>query len=146
MAVFRQKPKEDGMNRQSSGVSPDHINMIGEGTVVDGKVSSSGDVHVRGKVLGALRVEGKVVVAQEGHIEGEVNAANADIAGYIDGDVRIDGRLILKSTARIEGNIYTERLVIEEGAVYNGSCEMGSSRAAKNAPVAEAPKQAVARA
>lgn len=122
------------MNRQSGGTSSDHINMIGDGTVVDGKVTSSGDMHVRGKILGAIRVEGKIVIAQEGEVEGEVVAENADIAGRIDGDVRIDGRLILKSTARIEGNIFTDRLVIEEGAVYNGNCEMGASRARKELP------------
>lgn len=131
MAVFRQKPTENGMNRQSAGSAPEHINMIGEGTVLDGTITSSGDVHVRGRIVGTVRAEGKVVVAQEGEVEGEVASSNADIAGRIDGDVRVENRLILKSTARIEGNIYTDRLVIEEGAVYNGSCEMGTSRSAR---------------
>lgn len=115
------------MTRQSAGSAPDHINMIGEGTVLDGTITSSGDIHVRGKIVGTVRAEGKVVIAQEGEVEGEVASANADIAGRVDGDVRVEGRLILKTTARIEGNIYTDRLVIEEGAVYNGSCEMGRS-------------------
>lgn len=125
MAVFGQRSTENGMTRQNAGPSADHINMIGEGSVFDGTLTSPGDVHVRGRVVGRIQAEGKVVVAQEGQVEGEVNADNADIAGRVEGDVRIEARLILKSTARIEGNIFTNRLVVEEGAFYNGKCEMG---------------------
>jgi cytoskeletal protein CcmA (bactofilin family) len=127
MAVFRQKTEETGMAKHSSGSTAEHINMIGEGTVLEGTLTSPGDIHVRGRVIGKIQAEGRIVLAQEGVVEGELLASNADIAGRVEGDVRIETRLILKGTARIEGNVYTNRLVMEEGALYNGQCEMGRS-------------------
>lgn len=128
MAVFRQKTDDNGMTtRNSPGSTAEHINMIGEGTLLEGTLSSPGDIHVRGRIVGRVQAEGRVVLAQEGIVEGEVVSSNADIAGRVEGDVRVEVRLILKSTAHIEGNVYTNRLVVEEGAVYNGQCEMGRS-------------------
>jgi cytoskeletal protein CcmA (bactofilin family) len=127
MAVFRQKTEDSPMPKHSPGSTAEHINMIGEGTVMEGTLSSPGDIHIRGRVVGKVQAEGRVVLAQEGVVEGELLASNADIAGRVEGDVRIETRLILKGTARIEGNVYTNRLVMEEGAVYNGQCEMGRS-------------------
>lgn len=127
MAVFRQKNDDPPMPKHSPGSTAEHINMIGEGTVLEGTLSSAGDIHIRGRLIGKVEAEGRVVLAQEGVVEGELLASNADIAGRVEGDVRVETRLILKGTARIEGNIYTNRLVMEEGAVYNGQCEMGRS-------------------
>ncbi|MFW5955338.1 MAG: bactofilin family protein, partial [Rhodothermales bacterium] len=68
--------------------------------------------------------EGKVVISQEGEVEGELISSSADVSGYVNGDVRVEERLLLKSTARLEGNIFTHRLVMEEGAFFDGKCEM----------------------
>lgn len=127
MAVFRQKGDDNGMTRHSPGSTAEHINMIGEGTLLEGSITSPGDIHVRGRVVGKIQAEGRAVLAQEGVVEGEIFASNADIAGRVEGDVHVETRLILKSSARIEGTIYTNRLVVEEGAIYNGKCEMGKA-------------------
>ena len=108
--------------------APNQINMIGEGTVFEGTLRARSDVRVSGRIVGKLQVEGKAIVAQEGSVEGEVHAASADIAGTIEGDLHVTDRLVLKGTARVEGNIRTGRLVVEEGATFNGKCLMGEQR------------------
>ncbi|MBO6574098.1 MAG: polymer-forming cytoskeletal protein [Rhodothermales bacterium] len=109
------------------------INLIGEGTELEGTMRASTDVRVNGRVLGDLTVEGKVIVADKGVIDGTLKAKSADVAGKLKGDLVVDDRLLLKSTADIEGNIRTSRLVVEEGAKFEGNCSMGRLDAARKA-------------
>jgi cytoskeletal protein CcmA (bactofilin family) len=123
MALFSSN-REQPMARQA-GISPsDQLNMIGEGTVFEGTLRAESDVRISGRLVGKLQVSGRVLVAQEGMIEGELAAANADIAGVVQGDIHVEERLVLKSSARVEGNIRTARIVVEEGALFNGKCQM----------------------
>lgn len=118
------KEREQQMARHGSPDPSNQINMIGEGTVLEGTLRARGDVRVSGRVVGRLEVAGKVIVAQEGSVEGELDAQSADIAGAIDGHIQIAERIVLKSTARVDGDIKAGRLVVEEGAVFAGQCIM----------------------
>jgi len=115
--------------KQSGASDPGQINMIAEGTVVEGTFKASGDVRVSGRVVGKLFVEGKVVVTQEGVVDGELSAASADIAGSVIGEISVRERLVLKSSAAVDGNVRASRLVVEDGAVFGGKCQMGQTGA-----------------
>lgn len=110
---------------ESTPSAPSQINLIAVGTSLEGTLSAKDDIRVSGTLHGTLKVEGKAIVAQEGRIEGEVIAADADVAGVVQGDIVVKGRLVLKSTARVEGTIKTTRLIVEEGALIDGTCRMG---------------------
>jgi cytoskeletal protein CcmA (bactofilin family) len=101
------------------------INLIGEGSEVEGTLRSSTDVRINGRITGDLVVEGKVIVADKGVIDGTLTAKSADVAGIVTGEVSVEDRLLLKSTAVVDGSIRTGRLVVEEGAKFEGSCTMG---------------------
>lgn len=113
------------MAKQSNAAAPNQINMIGEGTTFDGTLQAESDVRISGRVIGKLEVSGKVIVAQEGVVEGEIKAASLDVAGRVHGGVDVSERVVLKSSAEIDGDIQTSRLVVEEGAVFNGECRTG---------------------
>lgn len=114
------------MAKQPNAAVSNQINMIGEGTVFEGTLTSESDVRISGRVDGKLQVKGKVIVAQEGNVDGEIKAASLDVAGRVHGEVVVEERVVLKSSAQVEGNIQTARLVVEEGAVFNGRCQMGN--------------------
>ena len=105
----------------------DQINLVGEGTVFEGTLRAESDVRASGKIVGKLDVNGKAIVAESGVVDGEIAATNADIAGQVDGEIHVAERLVLKSTAEVNGNIETDRLVVEEGAVFTGECRMGDT-------------------
>ena len=113
------------MTKPGNGSVPQQVNMIGKGTVFEGTLRSDGDVSVSGQIIGKLHAEGRAVVTQEGIVEGEVTAAHADISGTLHGDLQVHERLVLRSTARVEGTVRTGRLIVEEGAIFNGECQMG---------------------
>lgn len=124
MAIFSGN-KENGMSKPVGPSVSAQINMIGEGTVFEGTVRAESDVRVSGRIVGKLHVSGKVIVSQEGAVDGEIVAENADIAGVVEGDLNVAERLVLKGTARVTGTVRAGRLVIEDGATFDGKCEMG---------------------
>lgn len=105
--------------------TPSQINLIAAGTHVEGSLIAKDDTRVSGSLKGSLRVDGKAIIAEEGSVEGEIHANDADLAGKLIGDIYVKGRLVLKETARIQGTIRTARLIVEEGAIIEGSCHMG---------------------
>lgn len=110
--------------RETPPATPGQVNIIGHGTTIEGGISASTDVRIAGTVIGNVRVSGKTVVTPEGEVNGEIRSTSGDIAGRVKGEVIMEERLLLKDSARIEGNLYTKKLVIEEGAVFTGSCDM----------------------
>ena len=122
MARFGNK-KEIMAKTQSSAPSP-QINMIGEGTVFEGTLRSESNLVISGRIVGKLDVGGKAIVATEGVVEGEMIATNAEVAGSVQGEIRIRELLVLKGSARVDGNIEANRLIVEEGSIFNGKCQM----------------------
>lgn len=114
------------MAKNSPPPAPPQINLIAEGTEVEGTLKASDDLRVSGTIIGTLNVDGKAILAEEGKLDGDLHATDADIAGTVDGNLHISGRLVVKGTAHIKGTIRTKRLIVEEGAEFDGQCEMGT--------------------
>ena len=100
-------------------------NIIGNGTIIKGDIESNGDIRIDGKVCGILKSNGKIVLGQNGSIEGELYCKQADLSGLVNGKIFVDELTSLKSTARIEGELTTKQLFIEIGAIFSGKCDMG---------------------
>lgn len=113
------------MAKNSMPPAPPQINLIAEGTEVEGTLKASDDLRVSGTIIGTLHVDGKAILAEEGKLDGDLHATDADIAGTVEGNLHIAGRLTVKGTAHIKGTIRTKRLIVEEGAEFDGQCEMG---------------------
>jgi cytoskeletal protein CcmA (bactofilin family) len=102
------------------------VNMIGAGTVITGDVYSKGDIRVDGILKGSVIAEGKVVLGREGVIEGDIECSAADISGTIKAKITVSQVLSLKASAKLNGDIITNKLSIEPGAEFTGSCSMGA--------------------
>jgi cytoskeletal protein CcmA (bactofilin family) len=105
--------------------TPGSINLIGAGTVIEGELKSNGDIRVDGSIFGSITSKAKVVLGTTGVVEGDITCQNADISGLVKGKATIADLLFLKSTAKIVGDIVTSKLVVEAGATFTGSCNMG---------------------
>ena len=85
-----------------------------------------GDVRIDGILKGSVKTEGKLVVGSSGVVEGDVTCSNADISGEIKAKITVSQLLSLKSTSKLNGDIVTNKLSIEPGATFSGSCSMGA--------------------
>ncbi len=123
--MFKQNKPYSSDSKSSDVAASQSINLIGAGTVIEGDIRSAGDIRIDGTVFGHVHSKAKVVVGTTGVIEGDVNSQNADISGTIKGKINVSELSFLKSTARITGDIVTGKLVVEVGASFTGSCNMG---------------------
>lgn len=102
-------------------------NTIGKGTVLEGSIETYGNIRIEGKVIGNIKSKSKIALGNSSHVQGNITAQNADLEGEVKGRIEISEILVLKSTAIVHGDIVTGKLVVEPGAVFNGSCKMGAS-------------------
>ncbi|MCE2734004.1 MAG: bactofilin family protein [Chryseotalea sp.] len=102
-------------------------NTIGKGTFLEGNIETYGNIRIEGRIRGDVKSKSKVALGNSSHIEGNITAQNADIEGEVKGKLDIAETLVLKATAVVHGDINTGKLVVEPGAVFNGSCKMGAT-------------------
>lgn len=119
------------------------INLIGNGTTIKGEVKSNGDIRIDGTLVGQVYSKGKIVVGNTGVIEGEIYCQNADFSGNITAKVEVSELLTLKATSRLKGEIVTNKLAIEPGARFTGTCTMDkdNTSAPNTPPRPEQPKK-----
>jgi len=97
-------------------------------TFIEGSVSTNHDIRVDGSIKGILVSKGKVIIGENGKIEGEIKCENAIIEGVFSGIIRVEQLLVVLATARIDGDVYTEKLQVEPGAIFNVKCIMGGQQ------------------
>ena len=100
-------------------------NIIGKGTVLQGDLLAHGNIRIEGKVLGNVTTKSKLALGHSAYIEGDILAQNAEFAGHVAGNIQVTDQLVLKASTVIDGNIIVNKLIIESGAKFNGSCKMG---------------------
>ena len=118
-------------DKQQSGMM---FNALTAGSNIVGNITADSDFRIDGLIEGELNCTGKVVIGEAGRIKGTVNCANAEILGLMDGKITCSQQLNLRASGKIQGDVKTKTLIVEPGALFNGTCSMGSNEAPK-APV-----------
>ena len=121
--MFKKNSSQMAKNNETEAPA---INIIRKGTEIKGDITCTGDIRIDGSLSGSLVSEGKIVVGVSGIIDGEVSCKNADVSGKIKAKLVVKELLQLKSSANISGDINTNKLSIEPGANFTGTCNMGS--------------------
>ena len=101
-------------------------NNILSGTKIVGNIDTNGDFRIDGHIEGNVNSKGKVVIGSNGYIKGEILCIHAEISGTLEGKISVTELLSLKSSSKLTGDIKTGKLSIEPGAVFTGTCTMGS--------------------
>jgi cytoskeletal protein CcmA (bactofilin family) len=112
--------------KQTELASSSSINLISAGTVIEGDIKSEGDIRVDGTVNGSIYTKGKLVIGASGVVKGEINCKNADVSGTVKGKTSVSELLSLTATAKLSGDIISNKLAIEPGATFTGTCSMGA--------------------
>lgn len=102
-------------------------NVISKETRITGDIKAEGNIRIEGTVEGTIQSKGKLGVGDSAVIKGDLTSVEAEIAGKVEGEVYCSESLFLKKTAIILGNITTQKLIVENGAVFNGKCQMNTS-------------------
>ena len=121
--------------KHSSEKSSGAVNAVGQGSTITGEITTNGDLRIDGTLKGNVHTKGLLVLGETGVIEGEVVCQNALIAGTVKAKIQVAELLSLKAKANLHGDIVTNKLSIEPGANFTGSCSMGAS--VKNIKISE---------
>jgi cytoskeletal protein CcmA (bactofilin family) len=98
--------------------SPLSISTIGEDLTITGSVTSRGELHLDGQVLGDVHCVA-LVLGENAQLEGNVIAEDVMVRGRLIGSVRAL-RVSLQSKSYVEGNLFHKSLCLEQGTHFEG--------------------------
>ena len=98
--------------------------VIGKGIVIRGNLSGADDLVIEGKVEGQINLDNHLTIEGSGSVEAEIRASELTVHGEASGNIDATARVSIRSTARVSGDIKSPRVVIDDGAVFNGSIEL----------------------
>lgn len=114
--------------KQQSGLM---FNALTAGSKIVGTITADSDFRIDGLIEGDLNCSGKVVIGEAGRVKGTIVCQNAEILGLLDGKINCHQQLSLRTSGKIHGEVQTKTLIVEPGALFIGSCAMGSTEAPK---------------
>ncbi len=107
---------------------------IGKSVLVKGELSGSEDLYLDGEVEGSIELRGhSLIIGPHGRVRANVHARDVVVHGKVEGNLRGTERVELKKSAILVGDIFTQRIVIEDGAYFKGGIDIQK----------DAPKEAV---
>lgn len=98
--------------------------LIGNGTVFDGTLTSRESICVEGIVRGKIVCEGSVIIGEKGRADAEVFADTVLLGGEVNGNIMAKTKLEITTSGKLRGNIKTGSLIIAEGVIFEGKCQM----------------------
>ncbi len=113
MAIFK---KEKDLNRLDT--------LIGNGTEFEGSLSSKESICVEGIIRGKIVCEGNVVVGEKGRVDADIFSDSVLLGGEVNGNITAKTKLEITTNGILRGNIKTGSLVIAEGVIFEGKCQM----------------------
>ena len=103
--------------------------IIGRNVVCNGDFTSQESARIDGTVEGNVIIGGTLIVGECGVVNGNVKAKAAVIGGRVYGNVDAPERIELTTTATLIGDMKTAAVVVDDGAVFHGHCDMGRANA-----------------
>ncbi len=108
-------------SQQESG---DIIAFVGEEVTFKGTIRYQGTVRVDGRLEGEIYTDGNLIIGQKAVIAAKIHAGTIMCQGQLTGDIEAKHRVKLLTPAVFEGTITSPLLSIDEGVVFNGTCNM----------------------
>lgn len=130
--------------RHSSRVERSHTGPasaahIGRSLVIQGEVSGQEDVTVDGTIEGVIALRGHAVTIEpHARINAKIRAKTVVIRGEVMGEIEAEERVEIQPTGRLQGTVVSPRVIIADGAYFQGSVEM-PDREAEGAPEPSGP-------
>ncbi|MBI5022115.1 MAG: polymer-forming cytoskeletal protein [Ignavibacteriales bacterium] len=108
------------------------LNLIAAGTMIEGKLRTPGSIRIDGKIVGEVNATQNIAIGSTGDVDGNITAKSITIGGKIKGIVVAQEKLVFESKAIIKGDIRAAKLVIDEGATFDGKCTMSEAKPMPN--------------
>lgn len=98
--------------------------FIDRDTEMTGDIKFSDSFRIDGTFKGKILSGNTLIVGEGGIVEADVDVANISVNGVVKGTLKASERVEIYSLGRVTGEIITPKLIVEDGAFFQGSCQM----------------------
>jgi cytoskeletal protein CcmA (bactofilin family) len=123
-----------GRSKENSGGKPDgsgkpdgaqdYIRCLDKGDKLEGTLELTQAFRIESEVKGTVRCSNRLIVGENARVKGNIEGTIVSVAGKIKGTVKATDYVEILSTGVIKGEVYTPSLVVEEGGVFKGRCQL----------------------
>jgi cytoskeletal protein CcmA (bactofilin family) len=115
-----------------------NVSVIGPTLVIKGELSADEDLVIEGTIEGTIAHHKKnLTIGKNGRVTADIHASSVLVEGQLNGDIHSDGLVSLANEATVIGDVYCNRIIMEDGARFNGRIEMAIPTPLKVAPEPE---------
>jgi cytoskeletal protein CcmA (bactofilin family) len=114
-------------SRPSPSISEDINTILGKETSFKGVLTYEGTVKIDGNVEGEIIAKDTLIIGEDAEINAEIKVGRLISRGKIKGNITVKERAEFLAPAVLHGNIQTPVIVIEDGVIFEGKCDMGST-------------------
>ncbi|MHB0997455.1 MAG: bactofilin family protein [Elusimicrobiales bacterium] len=101
--------------------------VIGTEAYFQGTLTAKGSLRIDGRVDGSIVDAKFVTIGKTGKVKGDVSCEVCYICGEVNGNITALDHIEALAGSRIDGDLRSARIMLEEGALFNGNCSMDST-------------------
>jgi cytoskeletal protein CcmA (bactofilin family) len=102
--------------------------FLDRGSSFKGEMEFEDTMRIDGKFNGKIVSKNELIVGESAHIEGDLHVGRVAISGTVIGKIVAEQRVEIHRNGKVYSDIETPALIIEEGAIFQGNCQMGDNR------------------
>lgn len=114
--------------------------ILASETFLKGTLRFDSTLQIDGRFEGEIHSKGRLLIGESATVRASIDVGSAVIGGAVHGDIKAADSIEFLATARVFGDVVTERLIMADGAVFEGELGMGGAARDRGAP-AESERQ-----
>jgi len=102
--------------------------VIAEDIDFRGTLKFKNSLKIKGKFEGKIISDGQLIIGRESVTSADINASIVSISGTVNGKIKAGKKIELYKKSRISADMVSSEIVMESGAVFNGTCIMDTEQ------------------
>lgn len=98
--------------------------FIDKETEITGNMKFQDSFRIDGKLKGKITAGNSLIIGEHGNVDAEIKVGSISINGTVKGSIEAKNRVEIFAKGRVTGTIIAPKLIIEEGAFFQGTCQM----------------------
>lgn len=102
--------------------------VISDDIELKGRLVFKNSLKIKGSFEGRIESDGHLVLGQEAEISADIVSKKVSVFGSVRGKIKAGQRIELYHNSKTYGDLVTPDIIIEGGALFNGTCIMSEEK------------------
>lgn len=112
----------------NEGLVSDIKTLLGQGTKFKGVLTFEGIVRIDGEMEGEIISKDILIIGEEALLSADIAIGTIIINGKVTGNIEATGKVEINGKGVVVGNIKTPTLIIDDGGIFDGHCDMNQRK------------------